>query len=312
MVFIVVPAGLFLIASLYSLVYTARVEKAHPAASRFVEVDGATVHLIDRGETGPVVMMIHGASANAQEFAWTLAPRLEDSHRIFMVDRPGHGYSDTLPDSNELGVQAAQIAGALEALAPGERAVIVGHSFGGAVALRLALDRPDLVRALVLLAPVSHDWGSGGTAWYNDIAAKPLTGFLFSQLVPIIGPARLEAGIVEVFSPAPVPADYMEKSATRLLFRPKEFRANARDVNTLRAELAAQSDQYDALAMPIIVFSGALDTVIKPQLHVGKLKHQAQNLELVKLANEGHMPHHRQGAAVADTISRLASGGEAQ
>ena len=40
------------------------------------------------------------------------------------------------------------MAGVLDALAPGEKAVIVGHSFGGAVALRLALDRPDLVKGL--------------------------------------------------------------------------------------------------------------------------------------------------------------------
>lgn len=312
MILLAIPVGAFLIAFIYSLIYTSRVEKAYPAASRFVEVSGKTVHLIDRGDSGPVVLMIHGASANAQEFAWTLAPRLEETHRIFMADRPGHGYSGRPANGNELGVQAAQIAGALEAVAPGEKAVIVGHSFGGGVALRLALDRPDLVKGLVLLAPVSHDWGSGGTAWYNRIASKPVSGFLFSQLVPIVGPAQVDAGIVEVFSPAPVPENYLEKSAIPLLFRPKEFRANAQDVNTLRAELAAQSPRYTELAMLIVVFSGALDTVIKPQLHVGRLKSEAQNLELVKLSDEGHMPHHRRGADVADAISRLASGGEAQ
>ena len=180
------------------------------------------------------------------------------------------------------------------------------------MALRLALDRPDLVKGLVLLAPVSHDWGSGGTTWYNDIASKPVAGFLFSQLVPIVGPAQVEAGIVEVFSPAPVPENYLENSAIPLLFRPSEFRANAADVNTLKAELGAQEGRYDELAMPIIVFSGALDTVIKPQLHIGKLKLQAQDLELIKLPDEGHMPHHGEGTAVAEAISRLASAGEAQ
>ena len=84
---IAILIGLFLIACVYSVIYTARAEKTYPAASRFVEVNGATVHLIDRGTSGPVVMMIHGASANAQEFAWTLAPRLEE-HAPGLYGRP--------------------------------------------------------------------------------------------------------------------------------------------------------------------------------------------------------------------------------
>ena len=57
--------------------------------------------------------------------------------------------------------------------------------------------------------------------------------------------------------------------------------------------------------MPTVVYSGALDTVISPPLHVGKLKHQVDGLELVKLADGGHMPHHAFGADIAATIQRL-------
>ena len=188
-------------ACVHSALYTSRVETRYPASGQFVPVNGADVHVLAQGASGPPVLMIHGASANAREFDWTLAPRLSGDHRVFMADRPGHGHSDRPEHAHELGVQAAQMAGVLEALSPGERAVIVGHSFGGAVALRLALDRPDLVKGLVLLAPVSHDWGGGGEAWYNKYAATPVTGPLFSQLVPIVGPAQVEAGISNVFDP---------------------------------------------------------------------------------------------------------------
>ncbi|MEM8615963.1 MAG: alpha/beta hydrolase, partial [Pseudomonadota bacterium] len=177
----------------------------------------------------------------------------------------------------------------------------------GAVALRLALDHPENVKGLVLLAPVSHDWGGGGQAWYNRYAAMPVVGSVFSQLVPIVGPAQVKAGIKSTFDPAPAPDGYYEASAIGLLFRPPTFRANAKDVTALRAELAAQQDRYDALKMPVIVFSGAKDTVISPPLHVGKLKHQVAGLQLVKLPNEGHMPHHAHGADVAAVIAELAA-----
>lgn len=289
--------------------YTSKVERTYPASGTMVPVDGHGVHVLQQGTSGPVVLMIHGASANAREFTWTLAPRLDTEMRILMADRPGHGYSERFSGADALGAQARQMAGVLDALAPGEKAVIVGHSFGGAVALRLALDRPDLVSGLVLLAPVTHDWGSGGTAWYNQFAAPPVLGDAFSQLLPLVGPTQVRAGIASVFKPAPEPEGYYEKSAIGLLFRPDNFQSNARDMTGLRAELGAQSVRYPELEMPVIVFSGSQDTVISPKLHVGELKKQVP-VELVILPEEGHMPHHGEGEAVASAIRRLALAAE--
>lgn len=292
-----------------SMAYTSKVERAYPAEGERLDVGGSTVHVIRQGRAGPVVLMIHGASANAREFDWTLAPRLSGDMRVLMADRPGHGYSQRFDDAETLGAQARQMAGVLDQLAPGEKAVVVGHSFGGAVALRLALDRPDLVSGLVLLAPVTHDWGDGGTAWYNTLAAPPVIGPMFSQLLPLAGPAQVKGGIDSVFKPAPAPDGYYENSALGLLFRPSNFRANARDMTALKDELAVQSARYPELAMPIVGFSGSQDTVVSPKLHIGRLKKQAA-VDLVILPDEGHMPHHGEGGAVAEAIRRLALPGE--
>jgi len=299
-------AGLGAAVGLSSGAYTSRIHKAHPASGRQVQVSGYGVHVLEAGEAGPPVLMIHGASANAREFSWTLAPRLEQDFRVLMADRPGHGHSRRPPGAETLGVQAAQMAGVLERLAPEEQAVVVGHSFGGAVALRLALDRPELVKGLVLLAPVTHDWGGTGHAWYNRLASSRLFGPAFSQVVPLVGPAQVGAGIGGVFDPSPAPEGYFEKSGIGLLFRPAAFRANARDVRVLDRELAAQSKRYGDLSMPITVFSGSKDTVITPAKHTARLKKQA-DIDLVILPEEGHMPHHNHGDAVADAIRRLAS-----
>ncbi|WP_300391558.1 alpha/beta hydrolase [Henriciella sp.] len=304
-IFILLTAGVTS-ACVHSAIYTERAEDRWPAIGTKVDVNGKDVHVIREGDQGPVVLMIHGASANAREFTTTLSPRLDDNFRILMADRPGHGYSARPDDGEALGVQAAQMAGALKALAPGEQAVVVGHSFGGAVALRLALDHPELVKGLVLLAPVTHDWGSGGVTWYNQAAGPPIVGPLFSQLAPIAGPAQVKANIDDVFNPNDAPDDYYAESGIGLLFRPPVFRANAQDVNALKDELAAQQGRYPTIDVPVILFSGAEDTVINPTLHAGKIKHQIENFTLVPLADSGHMPHHDYGAEVAEAIRKLA------
>jgi pimeloyl-ACP methyl ester carboxylesterase len=286
--------------------YTRKIQSAHPPGGEILMLNGHASHVIKSGTSGTPVVLLHGASANANEFTWTLAPRLDGDLRVMMLDRPGHGYSKRFDGANTLGAQAAQAAALLDAVAPGERAVIAGHSFGGAVALRVALDYPEKVKGVVLIAPVTHDWGASTDAWYNRLASPPVLGHAFAQLVPFVGPRQLAEGIKGVFHPAPVPEKYAEKAATGLLFRPSNFRANARDVLALRKELAAQSTRYDTLKMPVVLFSGSQDTVLSPKLHAGQLKKQIP-LELVILPEEGHMPHHGEGEAVANAIKRLAA-----
>lgn len=291
---------------LNSRAYSAKVETAYPADGAMVRVDGHDVHVLMRGpEAAPPVLMIHGASANAREFSWTLAPRLQTDLRVLMADRPGHGWSDRFDGAETLAAQARQMAGALDQLAPGQKAVIVGHSFGGAVALRVALDRPDLVSGLVLLAPATHGWESGGPAWYNGIGSTPLIGEAFSQLIPIAGPSQIRQGVASVFSPAPAPEGYYEKSGIGLFLRPPNFRANAADMTALNGELTAQSRRYGEIKVPVTVFSGSKDTVLSPKIHTGQLKRQVP-IDLVILPEEGHMPHHGEADQVAGAIRRLA------
>ena len=307
-----ITIGLLLVSSvgacINSSLYENRIEQEFPPIGDMVDVKGAKVHVIKSGGVGDVVMLIHGASANAREFLHTLSPALDPDLAVLMPDRPGHGYSGRPARSDTLKVQADQMAGVLEQTLSGtQQAVVVGHSYGGAVALRLALDHPDLVKAVVLLAPVTHDWGGGGEAWYNTAAGVPVLGLAFSQFAPIAGPSMAESGIKGVFEPQPAPEDYIETSGLELLFRPGEFRANAKDVNALMDELGAQQERYPSLDIPVVVFSGLGDTVIKPELHVGKLHHQVKDIRVIEYTDVGHMPHHARPDEIAAVIEELAA-----
>jgi 2-succinyl-6-hydroxy-2,4-cyclohexadiene-1-carboxylate synthase len=99
------------------------------------------LHHVVEGE-GPRVVLAHGFTQTLASWA-PLAGRLRRRWQLVRVDLPGHGGSGAL---------RADLPGAAELLGrAGGPAVYAGYSLGGRVCLRLALDRPDLVRALVLI-----------------------------------------------------------------------------------------------------------------------------------------------------------------
>lgn len=303
---------LSLTACVTSQMYKTRTETKYPAIGQFVSPGDKPQHVIIEGEGVPV-LMIHGASANAREYLISLAPELEDKDlKLLMADRTGHGYSARLNEGSDLGQQAKAMAGIL-AEHSDEPAIIVGHSFGGAVALRLALDYPEQVRAIVLLSPATHDWGDGGVAWYNSLAAMPLIGPVFSQVAPLMGPSAARSSLEGLFSPASPPPGYADRMGVDLLFRPATFRHNALDMTRLKPQLAEQQKRYPGLSVPVIVFSGSYDTVLKPKLHAARLRRDAPDkVILVRMDDEGHMPHHGKAGLIARTIQRLAKGESVQ
>src|SRR6187551_1692171 len=206
-----------------------RIERAHPAAGRLVAVDGGRLHLLELGPAGaPAVVLLHGASGNLEDMRVALGDRLAQRYRVILVDRPGHGWSDRPNGSADASParQAALIHQALGRIGV-TRAIIVGHSWSGALATAYTLAYPDAVLGLVLLAPVTHPW-PGGVAWYNPILTAPVIGPLFARTLALpLGQLLIGPGVVSVFAPQPAPADYRDRAAVELLLRASEFIANA-------------------------------------------------------------------------------------
>jgi pimeloyl-ACP methyl ester carboxylesterase len=133
--------------------WTARqVEKKLPPHGHFIEVDGARIHYLDEG-SGPPLLLIHGLAGQMRNFTHSLLDRLKGDYRVIILDRPGCGYS-TRPRraSAAISAQARTISHLIQSLGL-ERPLVVGHSMGGAIALSLALNHPEQVGGLALLAP---------------------------------------------------------------------------------------------------------------------------------------------------------------
>jgi pimeloyl-ACP methyl ester carboxylesterase len=117
---------------------------------RVVEIAGLRTRYWVGGD-GPPLVLVHGLGGAAWNFT-DLAPLLAARHRVLIPDLPGHGGTEPLPELESLSALAAHVAAVAEheELSP---AAVVGYSMGGPVALRLAVDRPEAVSALVLVAP---------------------------------------------------------------------------------------------------------------------------------------------------------------
>lgn len=279
------------------------IEKRHPPEGRFVEADGLKLHLTEAGE-GRVILMVHGASSNARDLSMPLMDDLAALGHAVAVDRPGLGWSEPFRGGDRLARHAAALAALIEAEG-WAKPVIVAHSYGGAVSLRLALDRPDLVGGLVLIGPVSTAY-VGDVSWYNNWAFTPVAGHLLTDIVaPIWGPSMAEQGVDRAFAPSPAPPGYAEAVGQELLFRPSAFRSNAADLAHLNEELAEQQDRYPELTTPLSVIAGERDRVVSTSRHAEELADAVAQTRLAVLPGVGHMPHYERPELVAEHVAAI-------
>jgi pimeloyl-ACP methyl ester carboxylesterase len=298
--FVMLLMGLVVLGVLHTLWSNRRIEAKWPRIGRFVVAQGVKAHVIERG-TGPDVFVLHGAASNARELLAAFDGHLDDV-RLIAPDRPGLGYSDVPPNAHDLGVQAAFLADIITQTTK-EPIIGAGHSWGSAVLLRLALDRPDLVKSLILIAPASHPYKKQFNA-ANFIAGIPVLGDLLVWTLPaLLGPLLMQSGIARGFAPGPVkPEDYGARIGTPLFFRPKSFKTNAADMEAGSVELGRQAIRYGDIKVPVTIITGQGDVIVFNSIHAGGLSRDIPHAHSFRVPGAGHMPHWVDTQLVADII----------
>lgn len=288
----------------------AAIEARYPAIGKVIQVNGRDVHVIVKG-SGPDLVLIHGAGGNARDFSLGLIDHLADRYRVFAVDRPGMGWSERIePALNgaftaraETPVeQARHLAEAVRQLGA-SAPIVLGHSYGGAVAMAWALEEP--ASGIVIVSGATMPW-PGPLQRYYRIFGSRLGSAVGAPLVSAyVSDAQLAEAVKGVFAPDPVPPDYINASAVRLATRTDSFRASARQVKTLRRNLVEMSERYDTLNLPLEVLHGTADTTVKPEIHAVPLSELVPDARLTLLEGVGHAPHHVARSHVVAAIDRV-------
>jgi len=286
------------------------------AESKFVTVDGASLHFVIKGDGRPVVL-IHGNPGSCQDWARLYTP-IASRYQAIAFDRPGHGHSERRNHRDiTVEVQAQMLHAALRELQI-EHPILVGHSWGGALALAYAIEFPNDVSGLVLLAPAvyeSHD----GVSFLSKLPDFPIIGdalnFLFT---PLLGAWLVRTDITKAFAPDPIPKHYLRHVLSEWT-RPKKVKWYSIDDASLNQSLPKLSSRYAELLghngsgeperrlrMPISIINGDSDLIVSAKENAYRLHEALPHSELIVLSKTGHQIPFTQPDAVLQAIDNVA------
>ncbi len=284
-----------------------RAERANPPRGRFITVDGVRLHCIEQGQGSPI-LLLHGNGATAEDFAISgVLDRLSASHRVIAIDRPGFGYSER-PRARDWSpeAQAALMVSACAALGV-ERPVVVGHSWGTLVALRIALDHPTAVGGLALLSGYYTPTPRLDVPAFS-ISAIPILGDVLRYTIgPLLGWLMAPSAFKRLFQPSPVSKRFKERFPTGLSLRPSQLRATAADTAQMIQGAAAIQARLAELDLPLLIMAGTGDKIVDFKTQSEGLHEKLPRSALHAVTDAGHMVHHIAPIAVAAAIERLAA-----
>lgn len=273
-------------AALFTWRTARRIEGFLPPKGRFIDVPGARLHVREAG-SGPAILLVHGLAAQLSHFTYALMDRLSRDYRVIAVDRPGSGYS-TRDGAADLETQANALASLIATLGL-ERPLVVGHSLGGALALKLAHDHPQRVGGLALIAPFTHTPKDYPKVFEALTIRSPLMRKLVAWTIATPASIARSAKVLSVvFGPEPVPDDFATKGGGLHSLRPSQFLAASADMQALPDVMPQLEQQYGQLRLPVRVLFGEQDRLLDWRANGQALVDKVPGATLT-LVDGGHM-----------------------
>jgi pimeloyl-ACP methyl ester carboxylesterase len=278
---------------------------AEPApAGRFATVDGVRIHHVERAGRGPAVVLIHGLPGTLHDFDRVV--RLLPERRTIALDRPGFGHSDG--GYHPLDRQVELLRALLAQLGV-ERPVLVGHSYGGTLALAYAARHPDEVSGLVLVDAAAGEGQRSETfervqsrfiQFLSWPVVQPAANLTFSQALRT---ASAKQGDARAFDPDPVdPAHERRLLASNM--RHEDLDAYAGEQLAADDAIERLNRRLASIDVPAIVIQGEADQLVKP-VQGRQIAAALPDARLVMVPG-GHMAPYVHPGVVAAAVRQVA------
>src|SRR3712207_3086896 len=257
---------------------------------RNVEVDGLPIRYLTAG-MGPPLVLLHGAGDNALDWRWVM-PFLAATHQVYAPDLPGSPDS-ARPAADYSPAFFERFAGAFVDALGVERAVMVGNSLGGLIALRLALSEPARVRALVLVD--SAGLGRAVNPAFTSVNVPgPFEAAIPFWRTPVGAYQRAWGRTALLFThpPGSVPREWLAEQC-RLALSPGYLEAHMAVLRALVSPLGQREvlvNRLPSLKTPTLVVWGARDRVF-PESQSREAVARLPEGSLALIPDCGHMPH---------------------
>jgi pimeloyl-ACP methyl ester carboxylesterase len=281
-------------------------EAAYPAVGKVVIVDGKRIHAEMMGK-GPDLVLIHGAGGNTRDFTFQLTDKLADHYRVTVFDRPGMGYSDNLGETGNDPIAQARVLQTAARELGLKKPIVLGHSYGGAVAMGWALSDPSYTKSLVIVSGATMPFPGDLAFWYKATGSKLGSAIFAPLLTAFVTDGLTSNSIDAIFAPEATPPGYADYIGAGLTLRRASLKANGQQVLSLKGHLIAMEKRYDDITMPVEIIHGLADTTVPARVHAIPLSQRLSNAHLTLIEGAGHMIHHTRHAAVIAAIDRAAS-----
>lgn len=253
-------------------------------SSRFVTVDGESLHLVDVGESGVPVVLIHGFLMSSYMWRENLEA-LSSSRRVIAVCLPGFGCSDVGAGPYDLPAQGRRVLELMDALEI-DQAHVVGHSMGGAIAMWIARHHPERVSRMVLVCALA--------------VQRPLTGpwlftggFMAKLYRVFFRPALAKLAIQRLaYNGMGVDQAYMRRFIEPLR-RPGGVEAALAVARECRQVVNGSDEELAAIHTDTLVLWGDSDRLLPERIGV-RLADRLPQARFVSFDTCGHSPHEEQ------------------
>jgi len=271
----------------------------HPEYSWFTRVRGVRIHYQEAGEeTAPPIILIHGFISSNLIWSHILKPLADAGFRAVSPDLPGYGYSEKPAHAlYTIDEQARAVIGLMDQLEI-QSAVIVGASYGGAVAATIAVDYPERVQKLVLVGAVTND--DAKKKLLLRVSRLPLIGDVATPL--FLGSRwilrkRMEAMYRRIGRPI---SEKMVAARHHLLATANAHRAMIRTARRWRADRIERDAPL--IKQPTLLVWGDQDDHI-PLANAYRLRDRIKNAKLIVFRNCGHLPPAEQPKSFVEVVA---------
>ena len=301
----------------HEFLMVSRIEGKYPPRGDFVDVETARIHFLTRKKVANIenqgnapVVLIHGSSGSSADMELAFFDAFPDDIDLYAFDRPGIGWSKTklspLEMSNPM-KQAEAIHMAVKKLKL-DKPIIVGHSWGGAVAIAYAKQFGNEISGAVSLAGVAYPW-KGPYGWYDVLLTTPVFNHIFTRLfLNKMGQLYVPLSIKAIFEPEAARGDYREGAQAEIILRPSTIINNSYYSLNLRRHLKTMSEKYNDIKIPLLIVAGNRDYIVHSKSQSERLHNEVAGSEYMLFKGAGHMPHHTQTQILAEKIGRMSKG----